>query len=453
MKFIKNLFNKNEVENQEEFNEVVEQKEKKRTMPEVNGKELYRLEKEKRRAKAQAEREAKEKQAEIERKERLEAIKLEEEEKRKEREAKKMAIAAKKTPKVETVVKSNQEEDNKLDLFGFEVELLKHHMIVDVEVLNIDNSNYYVRVEGNYQEAIMPRTETTKEFAIGDKTTVVVYKYYAEEYYVSQKRVEQKAKLAELEAKYQKDQLVNGQVVAYNAPFFKVVLTDGQEAQVHQSKIDLIFVDGTNSDNYINNHYDFVINNKKVVKNNLRLELNRSSLLKNKQEELFANYQINDRITIESVTPNRGGLKFMIDGIDGFIPLSEVSHYFYKDSNAAYEDLTTDLVNFEAVIIEKREKNQPTLICSIKKTQQSPWEFIQENYHEGDELTREIEQKKDYGLFFEIDAKIKGLLHKNEMSTALLEEFDNVTTGDTVTFIIKEIDTENNRIALTNIQE
>ncbi len=453
MKFIKNLFNKNEVEKKEEFNEVVEPKEKKRTMPEVNGKELYRIEKEKRRAKAQEEREAKAKQEEIERKERLETIKLEEEEKRKEREAKKMATATKKTTKVETVVNHNQEEDNKLDLFGYEVELLKHHMIVDVEILSSDNSNYYVRVEGNYQEAIMPRSETTKDFTIGDTTTVVVYKYYAEEYYVSQKRVEQKAKLAELEEKYQKDQLVNGQVVAYKAPFFNVVLSDNQEAQVHQSKIDLVFVDGTNADNYINNNYDFIINSKKVVKNNLRLELNRSSLLKNQQNENFANYQINDRITIESVTPNRGGFKFTIDGIDGFIPLSEVSHYFYKDSNAAYTDLVNDLENFEAVIIEKREKNQPTLICSIKNTQQSPWEFIQENYHVGDELTREIEQKKDYGLFFEIDAKIKGLLHKNEMSSALLEEFDNVTTGDTVTFIIKEIDTENNRIALTNIQE
>ncbi len=454
MKFIKNLFSKNEVESKEEkTQQSVEKKAKKRTMPEVNGKELYRIEKQKRRARAEQERRENEKKIEAERKERLEQIKLEEEQIRLEREAKKANSNNDKVIEKVEKVKKEEVKEEKLDLFGYEVELLKHHMIVDVEILSADNANYYVRVVNNFQEAIMPKNETTTEFAINDTTKVVVYKLYAEEYYVSQKRVEQKLQAEALNEKFENNAVVTGTVVAYEEQFFTVKVEENVNAQVHQSKIDTNFVDESNAHDYLNKELSFLVTNKKINRNRLTIELNRRDLIKKELKEKFEQFQEGDRIVASTFEVNRGGFTFEYEGFAGFVPLSEVSHYFYKNSEQAFKDLEADLTNVEVVIIEKRTKRTPTLICSIKQTQQEPWSFISEHYHVGDELTRPIDQKKDYGLFFEIDAKIKGLLHKNEMSSALIEEFDNVTNGDTVSFIIKEIDLENQRIALTNIQE
>ncbi len=453
MKFIKNLFNKKEVETKEEVKAPVAKKEKKRTMPDVNGKELYRQEKEKRRAKAAEERKIKSEQEKIARQENIKRIKEEEEQKRLEREAKKAKQAEQKQEVKATKEKKVEVKEEKLDLFGYEVEMLKHHMVVDVEILNQDNTNYYVRVANNYQEAVLPKTETTKEFTNGETTKVIVYKFYAEEYYVSQKRVEQKELLTSLNEKFTTDSVVNGTITGYDNGFFAVELADKVKAEVHQSKVDIDFVDENNAEKYLNQNYDFKITKKKTVRNQLILELNRRDLIEAKRQEEFAAFNIGDRIKLTELTANRGGLTFIQHGFDCFIPLSEVSHYFYKNSNEALNDIEQDINELEAVIIEKRDQRQQTIICSIKQTQQSPWEFIAENYHVGDELTRDIDQKKDYGLFFEIDAHIKGLLHKNEMSSELLNEYDNVAIGDTVTFIIKDIDAENERIALTNIQE
>lgn len=452
MKLFKNIFKKEEdvqVEQKSEVNSAP--KEKKRTMPEVNKKELYRIEKQKRREAAQKRREEEAKKQEEMRQARLKEI-HEREEIEREKRAKKHEelVEARKNQTVETKkVAKVETKEEKLELFGFELDFLEKGKEVEVEIKSEDNSNYYVQSITTFQDAILPKVELDSKVEIGSKINVLVFKFYAEEYYVSERRLLNQTRAKAFAENYQVDDVVNGKVVSFEDPFFKVELKEGS-ASVHKSKMDVIFVGEENAESYINNRYDFVIKRKRKSRYNTELELDRQALLTKVATEKFEQIQLDDEYIVNEFKANKGGLEFDYNGFRGFVPLSEVSHYFFKNSNEALESIDEAT---KVVVIEKKEGRNNTVVCSIKKLHKAPWEIIEESYEVGDTITRDVIEKKEYGLLFEIEDNVRGLLHKNEMSNELTAEFKNVCIGDSVTFILKEIDLENQRISLTNIEE
>jgi len=188
MKILNKLFgNKEEVK----VEKIV--KPKKKTMPTVNGKEAYRIEKEKRKEQARLtrikeEKELKEKQ-EAELKARIEQEK-DESAKRAEK-----ALNTKKEV-VKKVEDKKIVKEEKLDLFGFEVDLVKQGDIVEVEILEEERENYLVKIKSNFQEAKLPKAELGKNpVSIGETAKAIVWKFYAEEFYVSVRRFENKEEL------------------------------------------------------------------------------------------------------------------------------------------------------------------------------------------------------------------------------------------------------------------
>ena len=88
-------------------------------------------------------------------------------------------------------------KEEKLDLFGFEIDLVKQGDVVEVEVLEEERENYLVKIKSNFQEAKLPKAELGKDSVkIGDTVKVIVWKFYAEEFYVSVRRLENKEDLA-----------------------------------------------------------------------------------------------------------------------------------------------------------------------------------------------------------------------------------------------------------------
>lgn len=452
MNFIKNIFkNDNKKEVKEETTETVVKKEPKRTKPEVNGKELYRMEKAKKQEAARIKREEEAKKAEEERHAKLLAAKEEDARIQAEREAKKLEEAKKaeetKKPKKEKQVVKKEEES--LDLFGFEVKTLTHGMDVTVEIMQEDNTNFYVRAVDNFQDAVLPKEEVNSELTVGSKTMATVYKFYAEEFYVSERRYDNKQATAKVLETIEIGADLAGKVVSFKDPFFNIELEGDIKAICHKRNMDTSFV--RSGERFVGNDYTFRVTNKRVRNNRPEIEVDRrvimNEIIKNVEEKI----NVDDIITISDLTPNKGGANFTYEGVRGFIPLSEISHNFFSNSESAIKSLPS---NVDAKInrIDKRN-GDINIIASIKETVTPPWELIEDHYEQGDELTREVSKIKDYGLFFEIDADVYGLLHKNEMSSELLNEFDNVSVGDTVTFIIKQLDVENKKIALTNIIE
>ncbi len=452
MKLFKNLFGSKET-TVETTKEVVVKKEKKRTMPEVNQKELYRIEKQKRREAAAKERKIKEQEELQARKDRLAEIKLREEQAKKEQEAKREELARKNAEvkeKANETKKTKAVKEEKVELFGYEFDLLSKGQTIEVELMDEDNSNYYVRSLTNFQDAILPKVELDSEVNIGDKINVLVFKFYAEEFYVSERRLNNKERSAKLDGTYNQGDIVEATVKSYEDPFFTVELSDGMTAKVYQANIDTKFVNGENAEEFIGKSYKFVIKRKMRKSHTVELELERKTLIENELNEKFNEIQIGDRLVVESFTANKGGLEFDYNGFRGFIPLSEISYFFYKNSTEALADIDAAK---EVEVIELKAKRNQTVICSIRACEKSPWEIIRDEYQTGDTITRDVKDKKDFGLIFEIEKNVHGLLHTSEMSNELASEMKNVSIGDTVTFMIKDIDTINQRIALTNIKE
>ncbi len=451
MKLFKNLFGSKEQAPEQKQQETVVKKEKKRTMPEVNQKELYRIEKQKRREAAALKREEEAKAKEEARKARLAEIKEREAAAKQDQDAKRNETKkAKEVTETKKVTKVNPVEETKVDLFGYEIDLLAKGQTVEVELMDEDNSNFYVRSLTNFQDAILPKIELDSEVQIGDKINVLVFKFYAEEFYVSERRLNNKERSAKLDGTYNQNDVVEGKVVSYEEPFFTVELTDGVQAKVYQANIDTKFVNADNAQEFVNQTYKFNIKRKTRKSHNIELELERKSIVQAELDEVFAAIQIGDRMTVDVFAANKGGLEFDYNGFRGFIPLSEVSYLFFKDSKQALEYIDTPK---EVEVIEVKDNRQKTIVCSIKACEKSPWEIISDSYTDGDTITRDVIEKKDFGLIFEIEKNVNGLLHTSEMSNELASELKNVSIGDTVTFMIKDIDTVNQRISLTNIKE
>ncbi len=243
---------------------------------------------------------------------------------------------------------------------------------------------------------------------------------------------------------------LKGKEEEYVEPFFTVELADGVEAKVYQANIDTQFVNADNSANYVGQTYKFNVKRKVRKSHSVELELERKSLVQAEQDEKFNQIQIGDRMKVESFKANKGGLEFDYNGFRGFIPLSEVSYLFFKDSKQALEYIDSPK---DVEVIEIKDNRFKTVVCSIKACEKSPWEIIKDSYNDGDTITRDVIEKKDFGLIFEIEKNVNGLLHTSEMSNELASELKNVSIGDTVTFMIKDIDTVNQKIALTNIKE
>ena len=124
MKILNKLFG-----NKEEVKEVKKAKPKKKTMPEINGKEAYRIEKEKRKEQARITREKEEKELKEKQEEELKAR----HEQEKLESAKRAEMAAQNKVEVtKKVAPKKVVKEEKLDLFGFEVDLVKQGDIVEV---------------------------------------------------------------------------------------------------------------------------------------------------------------------------------------------------------------------------------------------------------------------------------------------------------------------------------
>ncbi|MGL5021264.1 MAG: S1 RNA-binding domain-containing protein, partial [Mycoplasmatales bacterium] len=416
MKIIKKLFGKKEVETTEKVKPVKKQKTAKpRTGP--NGKEAYRIEKAKRQLESQKQRE---KQAKVD-EEKLVVEEQKRAEENKIAEAirqEKLDIARAENKKAhDAKIKVAQKEEAKLELFGYDIDTLKKGDVIEVEILESDRENYLVRSTTNFQEAKLPKVELDGELVkIGDKITVLVWKLYAEETFVSLRRYNNKENLKTQMSEIKEKTQMSGTVVSFKSPNFMVRLDNGLQGKVYIKNIDTIFVKDEDAEKYIDQKFEFLVvkkfDNAKVGQT--QFELSRRDLLNGEQEEFVNNLSIDQTLEIEEYTFNKGGLEFFHNGIRGFIPISELSHKYIS----SMEEIEKEIKGSQKLIITeiKKHKGQFNIIGSIKKTTKVPFDVFVENYGVNSITKGKITKIETYGLFVEISPEVRGLLHKSEFS-------------------------------------
>ncbi|MBF0716015.1 S1 RNA-binding domain-containing protein, partial [Gemelliphila palaticanis] len=101
-----------------------------------------------------------------------------------------------------------------------------------------------------------------------------------------------------------------------------------------------------------------------------------------------------------------------------------------------------------AIIDLDQEKGKVAL--SIKALLPTQWELAKANFKAGDAVEGKVKNITDFGAFVEIAEGIEGLVHISQISHDRVEKASDVlTSGETVTVKILDIDFENERVSLS----
>lgn len=140
---------------------------------------------------------------------------------------------------------------------------------------------------------------------------------------------------------------------------------------------------------------------------------------------------------------NKGFVMEIEQGVDGFIPLEEIS--WLKNAKIAIEP--KDAVVGRVVDIDDEKKK---LVVSLKDLQENPWNSLKTNHPEGSVVSGTIKSVTDFGLFVDFGEFLDGLIRKKDISWT--DEPENLADaykeGDAVEAKILKIDPEKERISL-----
>lgn len=142
-------------------------------------------------------------------------------------------------------------------------------------------------------------------------------------------------------------------------------------------------------------------------------------------------------------------------GIDGLVPLRELSHA----RGAKPEDVVQlgDVVEVEVIDakLEQREKGgeRIKLTLSFKRIAQDPWEGVDAIAPIGRVLAGRVVRLADFGAFVSLGSGIDGLLHLSEVSGKARTAADVLQVGQDVRVVAKSIDREKKRISLALADE
>ena len=134
------------------------------------------------------------------------------------------------------------------------------------------------------------------------------------------------------------------------------------------------------------------------------------------------------------------------DGIEGLVHVSEMS---WTKKNVHPGKIIATSEEVEIMILEvDHEKRRISL--GIKQCQENPWAGFADKHKVGDEMTGEINNITEFGLFVAVDSDIDGMVHISDISWEDQTEdaLKPFTKGGKVKVKILDVDAEKERVAL-----
>lgn len=152
---------------------------------------------------------------------------------------------------------------------------------------------------------------------------------------------------------------------------------------------------------------------------------------------------------------NRGGLMALVDGVEGFLPVSQLTPKHYPrvekgDKQKIFEELQKFVGQEMAVKIIDLDRPSSKLIISEREVASPEFKAALSKYKVGDVISGEISGVVDFGAFvkFENEPLLEGLIHISELDFKLIDHPSNfVKVGETVKAQI--INIEEDRISLS----
>lgn len=133
-----------------------------------------------------------------------------------------------------------------------------------------------------------------------------------------------------------------------------------------------------------------------------------------------------------------------INGIDGLLPISEISWQRIKHPS----DVITLGQKIEVKII-KIDNELKRISLSLKRMGENPWQQIEGQFKEGEIIKGTVNKLTSFGAFINIFPGVEALLPVSEMSNENVNPFNMFKVGDEVEVLIKKFTPQEHRIALS----
>ncbi|HSH18628.1 MAG TPA: S1 RNA-binding domain-containing protein [Candidatus Saccharimonadales bacterium] len=175
-------------------------------------------------------------------------------------------------------------------------------------------------------------------------------------------------------------------------------------------------------------------------------------------DELQRVFEANESIEVSPYDANRGGLLVELEGIRGFLPVSQLAAGHYPRVSGADKDEILQKLNalvgkpLRVKILDVSRKDNK-LIFSEKEAVKGDMQSRLESLKAGDEVEGVVTGVIDFGAFVNVDG-IEGLIHISEISWERVDDPRNyVKVGDTVKAKIISIDKDRLSLSLKQTSE
>lgn len=156
-----------------------------------------------------------------------------------------------------------------------------------------------------------------------------------------------------------------------------------------------------------------------------------------KNERLAELFTVGDTIQGKVTQLSKFGVFVDVgEGIEGLIPMSELSHAHVNRASDVVK--ANDPVEVKVISIDA---SRGRLSLSIKQLTPDPWLSFVETNKVGDQLSGKVVRITDFGAFVQLAENIEGLLHISAISanSRLKHPSEKVSEGEEITVVIEEI--------------
>ncbi|EAI4498367.1 30S ribosomal protein S1 [Campylobacter jejuni] len=196
-----------------------------------------------------------------------------------------------------------------------------------------------------------------------------------------------------------------------------------------------------NPKDYINKGQEIDVEVIEINTNERRLRVSLRNLLSRPFDEFMKSYKIADVVEGEITSVTSFGAFVKLGGIEGLLHNEDASW----DRNDKCKDKFSQGDKIKVKIIKIDEENQK-ISLSTKELNSSPVQEYAKIHKVGDIVKGTIRDIKDFGVFVELSKNVDALIHKEDISTSMLE---NLKIGDDIEAAIVFIDEKKNRIRLS----
>jgi small subunit ribosomal protein S1 len=217
------------------------------------------------------------------------------------------------------------------------------------------------------------------------------------------------------------------------------------------SQMDVRYVE--NPEEYVGGTYRFLV--KRFEDNGRNIVLSRRENLQKEQKKVHQEFLKDlapDAIVDGKVTRLMpyGAFVELTPGLEGMVHISELSWSRLGKPDEAVK--TGEKVRVKILSIEPgRKENEKKIALSVKQISGDPWNTVSDTVHPGDRLQGRVTRCMGFGAFVEVAPGIEGLVHISEMSylKRVLNPEDEVSPGDMIWVVVKDVDPSNRRISLS----